>query len=523
VTTIAVDGLNEEIFRRSIESRLRQGKAGEAVAKLRTLIEPYAGPGRILPERFLTVDVDDLALHGWEGLGESIRRHDRPGRPVTAVSISFGWAGEAVPEPDANGHLSPHIETGYFTDDAFPFSQSGRDDLLDGYSWHGCTWADESEATDTVLSLTGIDDLHGALAMLESRLLASDTPDEEGIRAGSLGACLLSALLFQAVNNRIAKDGLPRPVCVLSGSNGVYPYFDAPVVGIPDDVLKAADDEDEAPKATLGVPAPRYSSLLMTGIPRARKRAVLVVDESEEETAQRIAALRSLNHRDESAEPHEAEAAFDAGPPVDQTGEDIVPTADGPLLAKKHGSHNWDFRDMLGPRDPESALAAGDPDEGADPPAPRFPAYRASPPPDSLVEDAAPAVPLAPEPGDLPPPVAPVAADPVDEIAPVAEPDIAAEPAPAVSREPSVQERLQWLVSPPEAPSEESVQQPEPTELTQWPAAPDTLGPVWPLGLGWLEDDHSPALRAPAEYDDDQPAERPGLWSRLRAWFGRSR
>ena len=91
MTTITVDGLNEETFRRVIEGRLRQGKPTEAVEKLRALLAPYVGPERILPERFLTVQSSDLQLSGWEGLEAALARHDQPGWPITALSIAFGW------------------------------------------------------------------------------------------------------------------------------------------------------------------------------------------------------------------------------------------------------------------------------------------------------------------------------------------------------------------------------------------------------------------------------------------------
>ena len=151
MTTIAVDGLNEETFRRSIEARLRQGLTSEAIAKLRALLRPYAAPGGVLPERFITVKASDLTLNGWEQLGETIAQHDRPGHPVTALSIAFGWPGEELPQPDPEGRLAPLLETGFFSDESFPFSQSAREDLLDGYSFHGCTWADDCEARDNLL------------------------------------------------------------------------------------------------------------------------------------------------------------------------------------------------------------------------------------------------------------------------------------------------------------------------------------------------------------------------------------
>jgi hypothetical protein len=356
LTTIDIDGLSEEEFRRSIESRLRQGLADKAADKLRQLLAPFAGPGGVLPERFLTVTAKDLAFNGWDALEDSIRRHDLPGRPITALSIAFGWPGEEVPQPDDQGNLSPLIEIGYFTDDAFPFSQSSREDLLDGYSYHGCTWAGDCEATDTSLWLTGIDDLHGALALLEARLLASEEPDEEGIRAGSLGACLLSVLLFQAVTSRIAQGELTRPLCVMAGSNGVYPYFDAPVAGFPEEVRRAAElaEEDETLLAS-GVPAPRYSSLLVTGIPRARKRAVLVLEESADEAALRLGKLRGLTGDGGSAE-------TELEPPVPAISEvTIAAVPASPLLVKKSSGQAWDFREMLSPYAPDSGAPGAAP------------------------------------------------------------------------------------------------------------------------------------------------------------------
>jgi hypothetical protein len=369
VTTIVIDGLNEEDFRRSIENRLREGRTGAAIERLRALLAPYAGPGRILPERFLTVDTADLTLSGWNALGDAVCRYDRSERSVTGLSIAFGWPGEDVPEPNSEGDLRPHVETSYFTDEAFPFSRCGREDLLEGYSFYGCTWSGDCVATDTAVSLEGIDDLHGTLAKLEARLLASDEPDEEGIRAGSLGACLLSALLVEAVTEQIARDGLPRPLCVMAGSSGVYPYFDAPVAGMPEDARKAAEAQEDLADAHRGVPAHRYGSLLMTGIPRAKKRAALVLEESEDEMADRIAKLRSLNHpagEDEATRIQPNPAA-----PASEQPEFVVAAAgDSPLLAKKPVSQAPNFRDMLGPREPEPPVIERPKREPANPPEP---------------------------------------------------------------------------------------------------------------------------------------------------------
>lgn len=476
--------MNEEAFRRSIETRLRQGKAGAAVEQLRRLLAPYAGAGLLLPERFLTVKADDLFLIGWEGLDSAVRRHDQPGRPVSALSIAFGWPGDVVPEPNAEGRLAPHLETSYFTDEIFPFSQSARDDLLDGYSYHGCTWGDDCEATDTALSLTGLDDLHGALASLEARLLASDEPDEEGIRAGSLGACLLSALLFQAVGQRIERDGLPRPLCVMAGSNGVYPYFDAPVVGISDDARKAAEAEAELALAAAGqsIPAPRYSSLVMTGIPRAKKRAVLVLEEQEEEMAIRIARLRGSGHTDAETDPAASTELPDSPaphlPPVPHLpdaptratpeatpGTTITPMPGGPLLAKKPAKPAWDFRDMLPPREPDDFPERSEPVTGGEPP------------------------------------VIPAIAGPGISLI-----------------EPSLQERLQALIAPPVPQGAESPELAAPIEQIS-PILEEPSEPDWDSGPLWLTDDDESPPPEMSLFKTIATAPR-RLWVRLRDWLG---
>ncbi|MFM5916639.1 MAG: hypothetical protein ACKOOL_03795 [Novosphingobium sp.] len=358
VTTIVIDGLNEEDFRRSVQNRLREGRVSPAIARLRALLAPYTGPNGLLPERFIKVEPEDLVFAGWDSLGTAIGRHDRPGRPVTALSIAFGWAGEEVPVPDAEGRLQPHIETAYYTDDAFPFSQSSRDDLLEGYSSEGCTWGGDCEAADTALAVHGIDDLYGALAALEAELLSSDEPDETGLLAGSIGACLLSALLIEAVKGQVARHGLPRPLCVTAGSNGVYPYFDAPVAGMPADVLKANEGEEDTVPAGQGVPVPRYSSLLVTSIPRARKRAVLVLNENEDEMAQRIASLRQLHHPEDAGPAPDPLPDQQFAPDNHADGQfesdcepEFHPDTGGLLLAKKPVKTGSEIRDMLAPRD----------------------------------------------------------------------------------------------------------------------------------------------------------------------------
>lgn len=560
MNTISIDGLNEDEFRRAIEGRLRGGRPGEAIERLRRLLAPFAGEAGILPPRFLTVSADELAITGWDGLGAAIQRHDRSGRPVTALGIAFGWPGEEVPVPDSRGHLRPMVEVGYYSDDAFPFSQSGRDDLLDGYSYHGCTWASDCEASDNALGLDGIDDLNGALALLEARLLDSEEPDEDEIRAGSLGACLLSALLFQAVDEQIKRTGLPRPLCVMAGSNGVYPYFDAPVVGISEDVRRKAEAADEEETVTLGAPPPRYSSLLVTGIARAPKRAALVLEETEAETAVRISRLRGLAHGETEAAPPRREE------PAEPVILPAAAVAGSPLMTKKAPGQSWDFRDMLSSPPPGASAFQDEPDEPEEPSEPNDP-YNFDEPeePDQPDEEqppvsfeiGAPDLPPEPDPAQdlvprpqfalfesfLQPQAIPASLQPEPE--PEFEPELepaAQEPAP-LELEPEVEPLPPEpeLAEPEagfEAGSEPVAQQPDPAEPEfktwvfepappepEFEAAAEPLPRSWALGLAWAERNPvrskpkpQPARRQPVVPPATSKS-RPGLLDRLRAWW----
>lgn len=531
MNTIAIDGLNEDEFRRSIEGRLRCGRPGEAIERLHRLLAPFVGEDAILPPRFLTVSAEELTITGWDGLDSAIQRHDRSGRPVTALGIAFGWPGDDLPVPDANGLLRPVVEVGYYNDDAFPFSKSGRDDLLDGYSYHGCTWASDCEASDNVLGLDGIDDLNGALALLEARLLSSEEPDEDEIRAGSLGACLLSVLLHQAVSDQIKRAGLPRPVCVMAGSNGVYPYFDAPVVGIPEDIRRKAEAAEEDEEAVLGAPAPRYSSLLVTGIRRAPKRAALVLEETEAETAVRISKLRGLAHAEgESAPaPHEV--------PEDMP---ILPAAaviGSPLMTKKPSGQSWDFRDMLSSPPPEPVGFEDEPEGPAEEePIDDWPSLDEPPQQDPPASETWQEEPVDEEPEEEWPSASLEAAAPDLPAALPATEDLAPRPqftlfesylqplsAPALPEfelelEPEPED-IEWQAGPVVFESRQSQPEPEPEQ----PAEPLPL--TWASGLAWSEQTHlrSEPTREPERFAPPPtmaPAKtRPSLLARLRAWW----
>lgn len=292
--TITIDGMDEHDFRHSIEDMLRQDDVDDAINRLRTLLSPYAGEGRILPPRFLTVSTDQIVLTGWSELGQRLGAHDRPDRPISAIGIAMADPIEAGRRPDAEGRLAPCIETCYLSDTGFPFSEASREDLLDGYSREGFEYQGDFEAIDNDLGIEGLDDLYGAIAQLETRLLRSDDPDPEEIRAGSLGACFLAALVHQAVRDTIRLHGLPRPLCVMTGCDGVYPFFDAPVTGSVEDSEAAAPawhdewDEDGEPERPLELTPGEASLLSLISRKEKTKKPVLVLNSEDTRKAERF-------------------------------------------------------------------------------------------------------------------------------------------------------------------------------------------------------------------------------------------
>ncbi len=289
MASITIDGLDEEVFRRNIEAMLRVGEADRAAAKLRTLIEPHAGEGKTLPARFLTISAADIELVGWDKLGERLARNDRPRHHISALTIAVADAEALDFEPPFNAPTAPKkaapvplIATSHYTDEAFPFSDSGMGDLLDGYTFYGCEWHGSSAHMDLALSLSGVEDLYAAVAGLEAELIASKAPKVDQIRAGSLASCYLSVLLYQAVRDTIRTKGVPRALCVTAGNEGVYPYFDAPVIGSAECVelglvIDAANDTGE-PIEAVDAPAPAAS---LVGLVAAVNDDIVEVGEGE--------------------------------------------------------------------------------------------------------------------------------------------------------------------------------------------------------------------------------------------------
>jgi hypothetical protein len=279
---VAIDGMDEFTFRRSIEALLREGDADAAARRIRSLLTPYTGEHRPLPAHLPDITATDVRFGGWDGIAERLAELDSPGAPVTAIGIDLAHA--QVGGDTAAGPLRPAIEIAWYTDDAFPFSSAGRNRLLEGYGQAGAAWHGSSLTVDGSITIEGLDDLYGAVRQLE-RKCAGETGEaatSDDLTAGMLGACYFAVLVHQAVRNAALGVGLPRPLALIVGSKDVYPWFDVPV-------LAACADLPTSTDSLLGLDFTGYAGAdaelpegTLTSMPHAENDGGYPTDDDEE-------------------------------------------------------------------------------------------------------------------------------------------------------------------------------------------------------------------------------------------------
>ncbi|GFE72472.1 hypothetical protein NTCA1_01210 [Novosphingobium sp. TCA1] len=219
--TVTIDGAPENQFRRAIEAMLREGRADEAARRLKDELVFLCGEGLPLPARFRFISAQDVSVTGWPRMLERIAELDRPGDPITALSLDICLAPLAAADAE---NRRPFYETSYYTDRAWPFSRAARADLA--LACGSPAWQGSAEDNDDRLQLSGLEDLHIVIAAIEALCLRGMATIEEQ-RAFIVGACYLAVLSHQAVRDAAMAEGLPRSMAVIVGSDGTYPAFEA--------------------------------------------------------------------------------------------------------------------------------------------------------------------------------------------------------------------------------------------------------------------------------------------------------
>lgn len=233
-STLFADEADVRDFERQVETLMRAGQADEAAAIVVAALGELADAGQTLAQLCIALRVEDIELLGWDRLAEKIARLDKPGLPITAIGIDLSWPGHVGLEPDADGRLEPYLETSFYSDTAFAFSTSSREDLLGGYGTAAAKWTGCFDDIDNLIESRGLGMAYGGVMPLVERLrgMPGDDPGESDTMR--LGAIFIAVRLHQAVRRAIAIDGLPRPLAVLVGSNESYPFFAAPVIAVPE-------------------------------------------------------------------------------------------------------------------------------------------------------------------------------------------------------------------------------------------------------------------------------------------------
>lgn len=258
---ITIDGMVDEEFRHAIEVLLREGQAEQAETWLRSRIAMVSGPGLPLPERFPQLTSADLSITGWEDIAGRLAHLDTLGAPITAIGIDLSDPDHIGLSPEPSGLMPLHVETHYYTDDAWPFSRCDRASLTGGYVGSGSRWTDRFVEVDDTIGIAGIDDLYGAVFALEHRCRPGGDASEQERRAYMLGASFIAVLAHIAIRDTAMREGLPRPMAVLVGSNESYPFVSAPAVAAPSAFVCAPTPQTvPIPGPVAETPAPDYGS-----------------------------------------------------------------------------------------------------------------------------------------------------------------------------------------------------------------------------------------------------------------------
>jgi hypothetical protein len=200
-------------FDRHFAQLIRDGDLAAADALLSGLLAERPSP---LAEICFALPAETVELDGWAQLAVRVEEISANGETVTAVGVDLTSHSDAV---DASGWRVQKLETNYYTDAAFPFSSSSRDEILAGSGPEGSEWQGHFAEIDAAVSITGLNRLNDALAEASAR--------------GATGPSVALAEWFrhlrfhQAASRGLERHGTPRAIPLLVGSNEIGPWVEA--------------------------------------------------------------------------------------------------------------------------------------------------------------------------------------------------------------------------------------------------------------------------------------------------------
>lgn len=226
-------GNEDELFAflGDVEALLRRGQPDVAAGLLESQLGDLAEEGNELARLCLKVPVGAIRLVGWEQLEAKMATLDRPGRPITALSIDISAPFETPVLSQKHGNFyEPDLDTIFYSDTRFAFSQSGRDAIMASYSERGCPWSGQFEHCDNIISVRGLGGIYGEVLLAQKACRADDHDNATEQDAAAIASAFVAVRLHQAIRSMAEGRGMTRPFTLLVGNNESFPYFDAAVI-----------------------------------------------------------------------------------------------------------------------------------------------------------------------------------------------------------------------------------------------------------------------------------------------------
>ncbi|WP_066553172.1 hypothetical protein [Croceicoccus bisphenolivorans] len=226
-------GNEDELFAflGDVEALLRRGQPDVAAGLLESQLGDLADEGNELARMCLKVPVGAIRLVGWEHLGEKMAKLDRPGKPVTAISIDISAPFEMPVLSEKHGNFyEPDLDTVFYTDSLYKFTGATRQAMLDSYTPKGGPWTGHFEHVDNTISVRGLGGIYGDVLLAQKACRADDHDDAMEQDAAALASAFVAVRLHQAIKATAEGRGLPRPFTLIVGNNESFPYYDAAVL-----------------------------------------------------------------------------------------------------------------------------------------------------------------------------------------------------------------------------------------------------------------------------------------------------
>lgn len=218
--------LMHETGRREFDLRLaqmiRDGEHLAADALLHDLLQTLPTE---LSALCLSLPADAVQVRGWEQLALRATAAAAQAGDVTAIGVDL--TSQPV-ERDANGCRVQQLETNYYTDEAFAFSRSSRDEILEQCGPDGSPWQGRFADIDRTLTVCGLDALNEKILQGEARAAASGRDADQADYAVVLLAEWVRHLRFhQAALRGLEEYGTLGAIPLLVGTNDVGPRLEA--------------------------------------------------------------------------------------------------------------------------------------------------------------------------------------------------------------------------------------------------------------------------------------------------------